>query len=308
MTASPSQEKLIHSDDGFNVYLTKQTTSTIGFRWDFSAPLESPFDLFKVEKCYSCRRNQWQMVHWGTAWSVTVRNLEQNLCYSFRITAMKHNEEEEMFVHVRKSNIFKSFTLPDVPSTMSIFRAVKKSQPALIRKLLSLKPELVNVPVNGETFLYQAVRNNNLEVIDLLFEFGANVNLGVPNNSETPLHLAVYNKNIKIARHLLEHGADINAANCIGMTAGHYAVDTNNLHILKYVLTHGGSTEARDRCSWTLIFRAIYMHASTEIIKYLLEKKCRLKIRDKNRLMPLDYARLTEQQEVINLIKRRLKI
>ncbi|EAT48858.1 AAEL000113-PA [Aedes aegypti] len=308
MSTITPQEKLIHSDDGFLVYLTKQTTSTIGLRWDFSEPLEAPFDLFKVEKCYSCKRNQWQMVHWGKAWSVTVRNLEQNLCYSFRITALKQNEEDESFGCVRKSEIFKSFTLPDVPSTMAIFRAVKKSQPALIRKLLSIKPELVNVPVNGETFLYQAVRNNNLEVIDLLLEFGANVNLGVPSNSETPLHLAIYNKNIKIARHLLEHGADINAGNCIGMTAGHYAIDTNDLHTLKFVLTHGGSTESRDRCSWTLIFRAIYMHTSMEIIKYLLERKCRLKIRDKNRLMPLDYARLTDQQEVINLIKRRLKI
>lgn len=120
--------------------------------------------------------------------------------------------------------------------------------------------------------------------------------------------MAIYNKNIKIARLLIEHGADINAGNCIGMTAGHYAVDTNDLQTLKFVLSHGGSTETRDRCSWTLIFRAIYMHASTEIIKHLLERKCRLKVRDKNRLMPLDYARLTDQQEVINLIKRRLKI
>lgn len=189
--SSPTQEKLIHSEDGFNVYLTKQTTSTIGFRWDFPEPLESPFDLFKVEKCYSCKRNQWQVVHWGTVWSATVRNLEQNLCYSFRIIVLRQLEEDESFVCVRKSQIFKSFTLPDVPSTMAIFRAVKKSQPALIRKLLSIKPELINVPVNGETLLYQAVRNNNLEVIDLLVEFGANVNLGVPCNSETPLHVSM---------------------------------------------------------------------------------------------------------------------
>lgn len=126
--------------------------------------------------------------------------------------------------------------------------------------------------------------------------------------SHLPIQLAVYNKNIKIARHLIEHGADMGAANCVGMTAGHYAIDTNDLHTVKYVLGNGGSLEARDRCSWTLIFRAIYMHVSTEIVKHLMERKCRLKVRDRNRLMPLDYARLTQQEEVIRLIRRRLKI
>ncbi|KAL9693700.1 hypothetical protein quinque_012985 [Culex quinquefasciatus] len=308
MTTSLTSEKLLHADAHFRVYLTKQTTSTIGFRWDFAEPLAEPFDLFKVEKCYSCKRNLWDVVHWGTGWSVVVRSLEQNLCYSFRINVLRQNEEDGRFLYLRKSDVFKSFTLPDVPSTLSVFRAVRKSQPALIRKLLSIKPALVNVPVHGETLLYQAVRNGNLEVIDLLLEFGADVNLGMPCNAETPLHLAVYNKNIKIARHLIEHGADMGAANCVGMTAGHYAIDTNDLHTVKYVLGNGGSLEARDRCSWTLIFRAIYMHVSTEIVKHLMERKCRLKVRDRNRLMPLDYARLTQQEEVIRLIRRRLKI
>ncbi|XP_055540447.1 putative ankyrin repeat protein RF_0580 [Wyeomyia smithii] len=308
--ACTTQEKLIHSDENFKVYLFKQTTSVIGFRWDFSdeSPLEPRFDLFKVEKCYSCKRNQWEVVYWGTAWSVTVRNLEQNLCYSFRINVLKQDRDDDSFIYLRRSGIFKSFTLPDVPSTTAVFRAVKKSQPGLIRKQLSIKPELINVPVNGETLLYQAVRTGNVEVVDLLLELGADVNLGVPMNGETPLHLAVYNKNIKMVRHLLEHGADISLTNCAGLSAGHYAVDSNDLPTLKFVLSHGCSAEARDRCSWTLIFRAIFMHCNPDIIKHLVEKKCRLKIRDENHLTPLDYARLTNQEEVIKLLKRRLKI
>ncbi|XP_055634529.1 putative ankyrin repeat protein RF_0580 [Toxorhynchites rutilus septentrionalis] len=307
MAGSPL-EKLIHSDDNFHVFLTKQTTSIIGLRWDFPAPLDEPFDLFKVEKCYSCKRNQWRVVHWGSGWCVTIHNLEQNLCYSFRISVLRQQEEDGSFVYVRESQIFRTFTLPDVPSTMSVYRAVKKNQPALVRKLLSMKPDLINVPVNEETLLYQAVKNNNLEVIDLLFEFGADVNLGIPCNGETPLHLAVYNKNIKIARHLIEHGAHVNASNYIGMTAGHYAIDANDLHTLKFVLSHGCSVETRDRCNWTLIFRAIFMRANAEVIKHLLERKCRLKIHDSNKLTPLDYAQLTEQEEFVRLIKKRLKI
>ncbi|XP_058466242.1 putative ankyrin repeat protein RF_0580 [Malaya genurostris] len=306
--ANPSQEKLIHSEDCLNVYLTKQTTSVIGLRWDFTGLLGEPFDLFKVEKCYSCRRNRWDVVHWSKERSVVVRNLEQNLCYSFRINVLRQDEEDGRFTYLRRSKIFKSFTLPDVPSAVAVFRAVKKNQLALTRRFLSAKPELVNVPVNGETLLYQAVRNNSLEVVDLLLELGANIHLGIPVIGETPLQLAIYNRNIKMARHLIEHGADLNMTNCIGMTAGHYAVDSNDLQTVKFVLAHGCSSETRDRCSWSLIFRAIFLRVGTEIIKHLIEKKCRLKIRDRNRLMPLDYGRLSGQEEVIKMIKRRLKI
>ncbi|XP_055594156.1 putative ankyrin repeat protein RF_0381 [Uranotaenia lowii] len=304
----PPSETLLHSDHQFRVFLTKQTTSTIGFRWEFVEPFRDKFDIFKVEKCFGCRRNQWEVVHWSTAWSVMVRNLEQNLCYSFRIFVLRQREEDGNIVYLKKSKIFKSFTLPDVPSTMAVFRAVRKGQLAMVRRMLSVKPHLVNVPVNGESLLYQAVRTENLDMIELLLDFGAEVNLGVPGNGQTPVQLAVYNKNLKIVRYLMDHGADLNVVNCIGMNAGHYAVDSNDVNMLRYVLTHGCSTEARDRCHWTLIFRAIFGHASQEVVKYLLDKKCRLKVRDKNQLMPIDYAQLSGQEEVIKLIKRKLKI
>ncbi|XP_058062741.1 LOW QUALITY PROTEIN: putative ankyrin repeat protein RF_0381 [Anopheles bellator] len=301
--------KVLAADDWFEVSLVKQTTSTITFRWTFRNPLDVLYDLFKIEKCYSVKRDRWQTVHWGTAATLTVRNLEQNLCYSFRASVL-HQPTDGAFQYVYQSPIFKACTctLPNV-GTMGIYRAVKKCQPTLVRRLLYAAPELVNVPVHGETFLYLAVRSGSLELVNALLDSGANIDLGVPDTNVTPLHLAVYGRNLTILRHLIERGANLHAQNCVGMGIGHYAIDTDDLAMVKYVLGQGISLETRDRwCHWTLIFRALYMGASVDIVRHLLERKCRLKVKDRLRLTPLYYANMLGQEEIIRLLRRRLKI
>ena len=62
--------------------------------------------------------------------------------------------------------------------------------------------------------LHLAVRyNNNADVIKVLIENGANINI-LDYNKETPLHCAIRSKcHVNVVRALIERGADINAAN-----------------------------------------------------------------------------------------------
>ncbi|XP_053670789.1 putative ankyrin repeat protein RF_0381 [Anopheles nili] len=300
--------KVLASDDWFEVVLVKQGTSAISFRWTFHNPLDVPYDLFKVEKCYSVKRDRWDTVYWGADTNLTVRYLEQNLCYSFRASILHQPSDGANFHYAYQSPIFKACTLPNVPSTMGLYRAVKKGQPSLVRRLLHTRPELVDVPVHGETFLYRAVRSGSPELVNALLDAGANVDLGVPDTRVTPLHLAVYQRNLTLVRLLIERGANVQAQNCVGMTIGHYAIDADDAAMVKYVLTLGISPETRDRCQWTLIFRALYMRVSVDIVRHLLERKCRLKVKDRLRLNPLYYAQIWGQEEVLRLLRRRLKI
>uniref|UniRef100_A0A182P092 ANK_REP_REGION domain-containing protein n=1 Tax=Anopheles epiroticus TaxID=199890 RepID=A0A182P092_9DIPT len=300
--------KTLSSDDWFEIVLVKQTISSITFQWTFRNPLDVPYDLFKVEKCYSVTRDRWETVYWGAGTTLTVRCLEQNLCYSFRASILHQPTDGADFQYAYQSPIFKACTLPNIPSTMGLYRAVKKCQPGLVKRLLHARPELVNVPVHGETFLYLAVRSNSLELINALLDAGANIDLGVPETGVTPLHLAVYRRNLTLVRHLLERGANVHAQNCVGMTVGHYAIDADDVNMLKYVLAQGVGAETRDRCQWTLIFRALYMRTSVDIVRHLLERKCRLKVKDRLRMTPLYYAQLWGQEEVLRLLRRRLKL
>lgn len=66
----------------------------------------------------------------------------------------------------------------------------------------------------GDAFLFNtnlmnAVRAGNAEIVKLLLDCGAKVNI-VSRNSDSALNIAVENENIEIVKILLEAGADVN--------------------------------------------------------------------------------------------------
>lgn len=74
----------------------------------------------------------------------------------------------------------------------------------------------------GWTALHFAVNNQDLKMIALLFNGGANVNAG--SHHKTPLMLAAQKGNRAAVTMLLKHGAAIDAKNSGGRTALYYAV------------------------------------------------------------------------------------
>jgi hypothetical protein len=80
-------------------------------------------------------------------------------------------------------------------------RWIRKETPGLVIKIWES---------GGRTPLYWAADNGHFEVVKLLVERGADVNLG-DEFAETPLHRAVDNEHVQIAGFLLENGAYVNA-------------------------------------------------------------------------------------------------
>ena len=92
----------------------------------------------------------------------------------------------------------------------------------------------VNARWQGNTPLYTAVKNNNLEIAYLLIMAGADVN--AINHGETALHQAVRNKNSYLVQLLVTAGAKVNIQDeSYGNTPLHYAAynsDRQSLNIL----------------------------------------------------------------------------
>lgn len=92
----------------------------------------------------------------------------------------------------------------------------------------------VNARWQGNTPLYTAVKNNNLEIAYLLIMGGADVN--AINHGETALHQAVRNKNSYLTQLLVTAGAKVNIQDeNYGNTPLHYAAynsDRQSLNIL----------------------------------------------------------------------------
>ena len=77
------------------------------------------------------------------------------------------------------------------------------------------KMNLEQANSHGETILWLAVQKGSINFVEMLLEYGANINT-TDKDGWTPLHLAVQNNDINMVRLLLNHNPDINATNKYG--------------------------------------------------------------------------------------------
>jgi len=105
----------------------------------------------------------------------------------------------------------------------------------------SLKVDMNKVNSSGLTALHQAVFDDSIELVGLLIENKACINV-VDDDSWTPLHAACSMGFYEIAKYLLEKGADA----CVVSKEGERpldVVDTNNLPLISLLLNY--MTEAK---------------------------------------------------------------
>lgn len=106
--------------------------------------------------------------------------------------------------------------LSEKPSK-EILWAVEKGKKDIVLKHLENDPSLVNSRDNdGYTPLHRACYNNDIELVDLLLSYGADVGAKTEYQWE-PLHSACQWNHFECASRLIQHGADVNAKSDSGM-------------------------------------------------------------------------------------------
>ena len=109
-----------------------------------------------------------------------------------------------------------------------------------------------------ECFTTSAQINNTDAVRDQLTDPDIRVNIRINDadeNGDTALMYAVQNNNIELVRLLLENGADVNIENEQAETALHYAAEQQvNLQILELLLNRGADPNSKDFIGNTLLF------------------------------------------------------
>ncbi len=96
----------------------------------------------------------------------------------------------------------------------AVHRAAKFNKFGLLKKLLEADPQLVHVEgFRGQTPLHYAARGGASECVQVLIDFGANVNAPIHITQMTPLHDAA---NGKVAQQLIEGGAVVNSKSSRG--------------------------------------------------------------------------------------------
>ena len=139
---------------------------------------------------------------------------------------------------------------------------------------------LVSADINNENRgtarlpLVQACVNTNFEIVNLLIDFGADINKG------NPLHQAIYDseESTRIAKLLIEKGADIHAIDDHEDPPSPLtqAVYLNNYDIVELLLEKGADVNSQDRYGWSPLMLTMLDREpgqeNLEIVKLLLKQ------------------------------------
>jgi ankyrin repeat protein len=191
----------------------------------------------------------------------------------------------------------------------------------------------------GGTLLSRAVTQGNLDLVALLLDKGANVNLRPPN-SEPILSQAIGNNQTEIAKLLLEKGADIRErghwSESLFMRLLGYNSEGNKELISLFIekgadinavdegsgetpltrtISYGGSKEGvalllekgadpnvKNAAGEVPLFKAI-TRGDKELVTMLIQKKARLDVKNAAGQTPLVYATQVKQEEIATLLR-----
>ncbi len=193
----------------------------------------------------------------------------------------------------------------------SLTFAVKNYDEKTVKALL-LKADVNLRDDLGQSALYLALTRKKDDVVKLLLDRGADVN--VPGATSTtknqsPLLVAVANGRKDFIQTFLEKGADPNIADSEGAVPLTEACVENdpNIETIKLLLEKGANVNHQEINGATALFYVASNDRSTSetriaIAKLLLEKGADKNIKAKNGKSPLDAAREMKNADIIGLL------
>lgn len=142
---------------------------------------------------------------------------------------------------------------------------------ATAKWLANYDPSVVpfQVPVNGYTALMAASMIGYLDVVDLLLQFHATVNV-YSNLGMTALSAACRCGHTRIAEHLLQHNADLDCVDNRGFTSIIHAISGGHEAVLAVLLKYNGNVNTRDNQGFTGLMYAV-MRNQMNIVQMILQ-------------------------------------
>ncbi len=129
-------------------------------------------------------------------------------------------------------------TFPYIERTPLHF-AAKTGNLEIIEILLDNGADVNIRSFEGTTPVYNAVKHGHNEAIKLLYRHGANLDLAAEGIGSTPLHSASYVGNLEAVKELVGLGAKVDPVNNAGLTPLFRAVENRNFKIAKYLINEG---------------------------------------------------------------------
>ena len=109
---------------------------------------------------------------------------------------------------------------------------------------------------NGKSALMVAAKKGDMQLVETLVGFGANVN-EMTETQGTPFMFAILGNHKDIAQWLLDRGADVNTVGSNGWTALTIAAAKGQVRLLQWLIEQDAATQVRDVYRFTPLMRAV---------------------------------------------------
>lgn len=122
----------------------------------------------------------------------------------------------------------------------AFMRACEQGDTDFVREALAFNKSLANAKdENDDTALRKAMWEGRKDIVKLLIDNGANVNILKQKQLDEFLIISVMQQKMGMAESLILLGADVNYALPTGVTALISAIQVNNMDIIKLLLKNG---------------------------------------------------------------------
>jgi ankyrin len=185
-----------------------------------------------------------------------------------------------------------------------IHDAVRAGDAAAVARLLKKNPKLVNLTDDAmaATPLYHAVDTSNLELVKVLLDAGAKVNVKTTDGMTPMLRAAAIINPVKALEYLLEQGADPEVS-ALGFRPLHFAVKWGNAEVVKALIAHKADVNAAQVPAVDPPLHVAVFGGNMEIIRLLLDHGAKVNALGRNGSTALHHA--TWNDEIFHVMLER---
>jgi len=179
-------------------------------------------------------------------------------------------------------------------------QAVRSGDLEKAEALLAEEPTLVDTEAGGQALLFEALREEQKQMVLLLIDSGVDVN--VEEKCFAPLHCAAQQGHSEIAELLIAKGANPNAIDMMGETPLHTAVLGGHKDVVLVLLAGGANVDPENRMQRTPLHFAA-RDGYLDVVEVLIAQGADVNIKDKSPgRTPLHYAAQQDHKNVAELL------
>ena len=191
--------------------------------------------------------------------------------------------------------------VPPQATIEDLLKAVNADDISRIKNLLNEGLDVNGMNEDGWSALMVAASKGSMEILKLLIENGAALDVKNRQGGQTALIFAAHWGHTEVVRYLIAKGANLNVQMDDGWTALIDSISRGNLEVAKILIESGADTNVKSNTGWTALMAAAYEN-HPDIVDLLIKGGADVKSTNASNDTALDIAKRKGHQEIVKLL------